>query len=428
VNDSAPESFDIAILGTGAAGLMAAIQAGRAAQASGAPLRIIALDSAKSLGAKILVAGGGRCNVTHHKVDPDEYAGSSRTAIAKVLRRFTVADTTSFFHDLGVELKREDTGKLFPVTNRARTVLDALLGAARDAHVELRHPWRIDSVIRQPDGAFEIRDLDSRTIRARRIILCTGGKSLPKSGSDGHGYTIARSLGHSITLRTVPALVPITVNAAQTFIPSLTGVATRATLEVHSSTGKRIKAFTNDTLCTHFGLSGPGPMDISRYLTHARLDDPGASLVINWFPDETFESVDQLLQNLGKRTVLAMLRERLPERLARAICDYAHIDPSSLGPQVTRDARRTLTHAIVNMPVPVLGDRGWGYAEVTAGGVPLDELDLTTMESRLCPGLHLAGEICDVDGRIGGFNFQWAWASGFVAGASAAAGCVSPVD
>lgn len=410
--------MDIAVVGAGAAGLMAAIQAGRAATRQDRQLRIVALDGAKTIGAKILVAGGGRCNVTHDRVDADEYAGSSRAAIAKVLRRFTVADTTAFFSELGVELKREDTGKLFPITDSASTVLDALLRATRDAHVELRHPWRVAAVERIDDG-FMIRNVDGEGILATRIILCMGGKSLPKTGSDGAGYAIVRALGHTITERLLPALVPITVDAAQTFIPSLSGLSTRAALEVRSSSGKRLKSFTNDTLCTHFGLSGPGPMDISRYLTSARLDDPDAALVINWLPDETFESIDRALLDLGKRTLLSWLRERLPERLARALCEHAGVDLGTPGAQLSREHRKALAHAITNMPIPVTGDRGWNHAEVTAGGVPLAELNLATMESRLRPGLHLAGEICDVDGRIGGFNFQWAWASGFVAGTAA---------
>ncbi|MCA9292696.1 MAG: NAD(P)/FAD-dependent oxidoreductase [Phycisphaerales bacterium] len=423
-----PDHVDIAIIGAGAAGLMAAIHAGRTAQEAGASLRIVALDGAQKIGAKILVSGGGRCNVTHHTVDADEYAGSSRAAIAKVLRRFTVADTIAFFRALGVELKREDTGKLFPTTDSARTVLDALLRAVHDAAVDLRHPWRVSSIERTHSG-FVINGAGSEMTRASRVILCTGGQSLPKSGSDGVGYAIARALGHTITPRLIPALVPITLEAAHTFIPSLPGLSTRAKLEVRSSTGKRIKSFTNDTLCTHFGLSGPAPMDISRYLTAARVDDPDAALVINWLPDETFESIDRALLDLAKRTILSFLRERLPERLARALCDHADVDPATPGAQLSREHRKALAHAITNLQLPVTGDRGWNHAEVTAGGVPLAELDLASMESRVCPGLHLAGEVCDVDGRIGGFNFQWAWASGFVAGtAAASAACAQQVD
>ena len=416
----------LTIIGAGAAGLMAAIAAGRAAHAPGTPrITITALDSARTLGAKVLVAGGGRCNVTHHEVTDAAYAGSSRNAIRKVLRAFTVEHTISFFADLGVTLKREDTGKLFPTTDRARTILDALLTAARDADVRLIHPWRVQSIQRLDHG-FLITSDTGETRTADRIILATGGRSLPKSGSDGHGHTIARSLGHSITPRVFPALVPLTLPKDH-FLTTLSGITLPATLEVRAPTGKKLAAFTNSTLFTHFGLSGPGPLDISRYYTQAKLDDPDATLIISVLPDHTPESLDAQLLALGKQSVGRFLRERLPERLAEAIALHAAVDPATPGASLSRDARKALVKSLTQLPLPITGDRGYTYAEVTAGGVPLAELHLDTMESRVCPGLHLCGEICDVDGRIGGFNFQWAWASGHVAGTAAAHALVPQV-
>jgi predicted Rossmann fold flavoprotein len=409
-----PEPADIAIIGAGAAGLMAAISAARAA---GPSLDIVALDSARTLGAKILVAGGGRCNVTHHQVRPDDFAGASRNAIAKVLRQFTVEQTIEFFRERGVTLKREDTGKLFPTTDAARTILDALLGAARDARVAIVHPWRVESVERDGD-AFHIRGADG-AITARRVIIATGGRSLPKSGSDGHGYTIVRALGHTTTERIFPALVPLTLPKDH-FLCALSGLTLPAALEVRASTGKRLARFEDSLLCAHFGLSGPAALNISRYWTDARRDDPGATLIINWLPGESFDSADALLAGEQKRACATLLRERLPERLARALCDEAGVDASAPPASLPRERRRALARLLVETPAPVTGDRGYTHAEVTAGGVPLTEIHLATMESRICPGLHLCGEICDVDGRIGGFNFQWAWASGHAAGAAAA--------
>jgi predicted Rossmann fold flavoprotein len=422
--DAAP-SVDIVIIGAGAAGLMAAIWAGRTAwdAASADPnLSIIALDGARTLGAKILVAGGGRCNVTHHTVDESAYAGSSRNAIKKVLRSFPVDRTVDFFRELGVDLKREETGKLFPTTDSAR--------AARDAGVDIRHPWRVGAITRDDSGLFHIHREPApdspgapsagpaESITAPRIILATGGRSLPKSGSDGKGYDFVRALGHTITPRVFPALVPLIVPDGH-FIRSLSGLAAVVTLEVRASTNKRLAQFTNSTLCTHFGLSGPGPLDISRYLTAAKIDDPGAWLAINWLPDIPAAEIDAALQNLGRSTPIRLLRERLPDRLAEAICKEAGVAPGVFGNALTREARRALVIALTEMRIPITGDRGYTYAEVTAGGVPLSELKLDTMESRVCPSLHLCGEICDVDGRIGGFNFQWAWASGYLAGRGA---------
>jgi predicted Rossmann fold flavoprotein len=434
---------DIAIIGGGAAGLMAGIWAGRAigaGQDGGRRPRIVILDGAKHLGAKILVAGGGRCNVTHDTVSDTAFAGSSRNAIRKVLRRFDVLQTVEFFRELGVELKREETGKLFPVTDKARTVLDALLDAARDARVEIFNPFRVESIQRSAPAtsvaskpqSFMIKS-PAGTIRAGRIILATGGRSLPKTGSDGHGYTIAQSLGHSITPRVFPALVPLTLSKNH-FLCELSGVSATATLEVQSATGKRLQTITDSTLCTHFGLSGPSVLDISRYYIDAKRNDPCAQLIINWLPGETLETVDAAITTLGKISCGRWLRERggeppfsdgMPQRLAEALCGAAGVDPSAPAHQLTREKRRVLAAVITQLPLPITGDRGFAYAEVTAGGVPLSELRLETMESRLCPGLYVCGEICDVDGRIGGYNFQWAWASGYVAGNAVCQGDVA---
>lgn len=413
---------DIAIVGAGAAGLMTAISAGRAMREQGRGGRIVLLDGAKKVGVKILVAGGGRCNVTHHAVDEKQYAGTSRNTIRKVLRAFGVADTVAFFEELGVILKREDTGKLFPTTDKAQTVLGALLGEIQRLGVELIHPWRVGEVRQDGNGFTLVREGGEETIRAHRLVLCVGGKALPRSGSDGGGYLLAQSLGHTITDHVFPALVPLVTGPRSAWLTELSGVSCRAGVEVRGGTGKKLASFHNDLLCTHFGLSGPAPMDASRYLTEARLEDRAAAMHIAWLPGETFERVDATLQALGQRTPLAYLRDHLPDRLARALCEQAGVDPAMPGAQLPRDARRTLAHLLVGTPIDVAGDRGFTYAEVTAGGVPLSEINPATMASRVCENLWLAGEVLDVDGRIGGFNFQWAWASGWIAGRNAACG------
>jgi predicted Rossmann fold flavoprotein len=403
---------DVVVVGAGAAGLMAAIWAGR----TGPGRRVVALDGARTLGAKILVAGGGRCNVTHHAVDTTAYAGSSPHAIAKVLRRFDVPQTVAFFQELGIALKREPTGKLFPTTDSAKTVLAALLAAADQAGVSIRHPWRVETV-EVVDGGFRVAGSGGE-IRARRLVLATGGKSLPKSGSDGHGYRLAQALGHTITPRVFPALVPLLLPPGH-FLCALSGIAVPARLDLWSPSGKLLRSFANSTLCTHFGLSGPGVLDMSRYYLDAAQDDPAARLTIHWLPERTAAQVDQDLQALGRQAVGTYLRAALPDRLARALCAEAGVEPEQTGAQLPRVQRTALVRALTALPLPITGNRGYNFAEVTAGGVPLAELRLETMESRRCPGLYCCGEICDVDGRIGGFNFQWAWASGYLAGTAA---------
>ncbi|TVQ54428.1 MAG: NAD(P)/FAD-dependent oxidoreductase [Phycisphaerales bacterium] len=402
---------DVAVVGAGAAGLMAGIWAGR----TNPNRRIVLLDGAKSLGAKILVAGGGRCNVTHHAVDESAYAGSSRKAIRNVLRRFDVPETVAFFREIGVTLKREEAGKLFPTTDSARTVLNALLQEAHRVGATIRHPCRVTKIDREQD-TFLVRG-EWGSLRTSRLILATGGKSLPKTGSDGLGYRFAQSLGHSVSERIFPALVPLTLDKSDALV-ELSGITLPATIELRSGNGKRLISFTDSTLITHFGLSGPSVLDISRYYLDEIEDDPDAHLTMNWLPNETAESLDQSLRNARGETIGRLLTARLPERLGCLLCAQVGVAFNKPIDQLGREKRRSLVRQMTEMPLAVTGHRGYTHAEVTAGGVPLSEIQLKTMASRQCPGLHLCGEICDVDGRIGGFNFQWAWASGFVAGIS----------
>jgi predicted Rossmann fold flavoprotein len=415
------EEVELAIVGAGAAGLMAAIQAARHAPGP----RILVLDGARSLGAKILVAGGGRCNVTHFEVEASDFAGSSRNAIAKVLRELPVPATLDFFRGIGVELKREPTGKLFPVTDQARTVLEALLRAAREAGVKLLYPRRVTAI--RPTAQGFLLSGEWGELAARRLILAAGGQALPKSGSDGGGYALARALGHTTTATIFPSLVPLLVPDDH-WLRTVQGIAVPARIEVRTGTGKRLATFRGDLLCTHFGLSGPVVLDASRHFLAARQADPQARFVVAFLPDATAESLTLELANLARRSLGRWLAEKLPDRLADALLRSAGLDPAANALRLKKEERQALLRALLEHEIPVTGDRGFVHAEATAGGIPLDQLRLETMESRLCPGLHLCGEILDVDGRIGGFNFQWAWASGTVAGRGAVAGLAAEAE
>ena len=408
---------DIAIIGVGAAGMMAAIFTGRQSPPG---TRIVALDGAKKLGAKILVAGGGRCNVTHDVVHPRDYFGSSNKQIQRVLGTFSVKQTIDFFRDIGVDLKHEETGKLFPTTDRAQTVLDALLTAVTQAGVEIRTDHRVLG-IKHAEAGFQLIT-NQGTIDARQVILATGGKSLPKTGSDGAGYAFAQAIGHTIT-PTTPALVPLVLEQGH-WLTELSGIAVDVTLTLAAASGKVLYKQPGPMLLTHFGLSGPAAMDMSRHWIAAHEADPGAQLTANLTGELDFAAVDALLQEASaaqpKVRVASLLRRWLPERLAEAIVDAAlDIDQQTPMGQLKREDRRTLVHAITALPLPVVRDRGYRFAEVTAGGVPLHEVDLRTMASRVCEGLYLCGEILNVDGRIGGYNFQWAWCTGRLAGQAA---------
>src|SRR4051812_34485070 len=416
------EATDLAIVGGGAAGLAGAIFSAEAAPPG---FCTVVLGGAKSLGAKILVSGGGRCNVTHHEVSPRDFNGS-QNVVRNVLSEFDVAATIRWFASLGVELKREPSGKLFPVANTARAVLKALLDRCDALGVTLSTRSRVTKVVPPTDSdcSFQIVHTGG-VLRAARVVVCTGGRSLPRSGSDGSGWEILRELGHTVT-PTYAALVPL-VLSPEMFHAELAGVSQEVELSVFVS-GKRIDHRTGSLLWTHFGVSGPVVMDASRHWTiaHETAQATGDALVLqcNLLPGESFQQVEQWLiqsaSNRPKASMLTHLSQRFTERTAAALLRHAGIDPTTVASQLSRQSRRTLVHALTALVLPVGQHRGWNYAEVTAGGVPLSEIDFRTMQSRKVPGLYLAGEVLDCDGRIGGFNFQWAWATGFLAGRAAA--------
>lgn len=401
-------------MGAGAAGLMAAIAAARTAPG----IDVVALDGATRLGAKILIAGGGRCNVTHHAVDERDFSGSTPAAIRRVLRAFDVEATVAFFAAEGITLVREATGKLFPSSNRAQDVLRALIDAAGRAGVRLHHPCRVTAIRPTQGAGFELETSAGRW-HAGSVIVATGGRSVPRTGSDGAGHAILRELGVPLTPRLFPALVPLTLPDGDP-LRALSGLATDVVLTVVSGTGRHLRRVSGALLCTHLGVSGPAVLDVSRHWQAARDDDAHASVQVNWMPDVAPHDLDGRLLRHGARPVRRALAPPLPERLAEALCAQAGVDPDLRAATLTRDARKRLVAACTSYALRVTGTRGFAVAEVTAGGVPLSALT-PGLEARARPGLFLCGEVCDVDGRIGGFNFQWAWASGVTAGRAAAA-------
>jgi predicted Rossmann fold flavoprotein len=231
------------------------------------------------------------------------------------------------------------------------------------------------------------------------VILAAGGQSVPKTGSDGSGYELARAFGHTVT-PTFPALVPLVIEGDH-WMKTISGTSVEAELR----SGKTRER--GSMLFTHFGLSGPVVLDISRH---------GGPLRASFLPDETFESLDAKLIAAKQGNLQSFFKKVLPERLV------SHLVGADALTRLTREARRAAIHNVLDHALPPTHDRGFQYAEVTAGGVPLTEIDTATMESRVCPGLYLCGEILDVDGKIGGYNFQWAWASGRLAGRGASGG------
>jgi predicted Rossmann fold flavoprotein len=404
------ETADVAIVGAGAAGLMTAIAAAR----HDSTVRVVCLDGARTIGAKILVSGGARCNVTNRTVTEREFWGGPPRIVRDVLRAFPAARTRAFFHEIGVLLHEEEHGKLFPDSNRARTVLDALLRECARLGVDVRAASRVTAVARGP-RRFEVAT-PGGTLDAAYVVLATGGRSLPKSGSDGFGYVLAARLGHTI-VETTPALVPLVLGNEE--LRELSGVAHDAEVSVNVE-GQGPVQLSGSLLWTHFGASGPVVLNASRHWHRATLDGTAVRVRVNICPAHTFESLEGWWANAARerpRAAIAnVLASLVPSAVARVWLARAGVDGAQTMAHVSKEARRAAIRALLDSPLDVRDSRGYTYAEVTAGGIPLTEIDPATMESRVCPGLSLVGEILDVDGRIGGFNFQWAWSSGWVAG------------
>jgi predicted Rossmann fold flavoprotein len=404
---------DVAIVGAGAAGLAAAIFARRDRPAA----RVVVFDGARKPGAKILVSGGSRCNVTNETVTERDFNGGSPAFVRRVLKAFTVAETIAFFRELGVPLHAEDGGKLFPDSNRSRDVLDALLRATADAGATLQAGRRVLDVARAGNG-FRLETTAGPCV-AGAVILATGGLSLPKTGSDGAGYGFARALGHAV-VPTTPALVPLLLDEPQrSFAASLSGVALNVELSVLRG-GQRAARAAGSLLWTHFGVSGPAALDASRHWLRVALEQDGApGLAASFCPRRAFDDVDRewtrLAMERPRSRVDTVLGSFVPSSMAGALLRALGVDDGMTLARLPREERRRLAHALTAWPLAVGGSRGYGYAEVTAGGVALDGVEAATLRSRACPGLFLVGEILDVDGRIGGFNFQWAWSTARVA-------------
>jgi predicted Rossmann fold flavoprotein len=402
----------VAVVGAGAAGLATAIFARRFNRS----LSVVLLDGARRPGAKILVSGGARCNVTNAVVTDQDFWGGPRSIVRNVLRAFPVDDTIGFFRDVGVRLHEEAGGKLFPDTNRARDVLDALLREAAALGVALAAGHRVSDVERSAEG-FRIVT-ENGSLAARVVVLATGGQSLPKSGSDGSGFTIACRLGHTI-VPTTPALVPLVLAPDASIHAALSGVSHDVELAVRIDGAIAIR-LTGALLWTHFGISGPVALNASRHWLRAQLEDRNVSLTANMCPGRGFEDVDREWREAARArprtSVQAALATIVPASVAAAMLGRLGVDATTALAHLPRDDRRRVSRSLVEWPLPVVDSRGYTYAEATAGGVALTEIDPSTMASRVCQDLWLVGEVLDIDGRIGGFNFQWAWSSGFVAG------------
>jgi predicted Rossmann fold flavoprotein len=430
-------SFQVAVIGAGAAGLVAAFRAAE----QGAS--VILLEKNRRPGVKILMSGGTRCNLTNARglrslrgisgpIDPEYNPkegrgpraiqaafGDNGPFLAPALRALTVEQTIDMFEAEGLPTKVEGNGKVFPASDRAVDVLAALLRRLERSGAALRTQSPALSVDDLPDRGFSIATPHGE-IRVSRVIVASGGVSYPGCGTTGDGYAIARRFGHSI-VEPKPALVPIRVDAP--WVTDLRGLTIPdAVAGVLDAAGTRLLTRREAVLFAHFGLTGPAILDVSRAAT--RHENPTTLLLtLDLEPDRRSEAIDAELQTAsraGKQLVVNLLPQHLPRRLAEAVVGAVGIPLDRRGPDLSRDERRRLVAGVKGLSIPIAGTLGFAKAEVTSGGVRLDEVDPARLESLLRPGLHFIGEVLDLDGLIGGYNFQAAWSTGWLAGEVAA--------
>lgn len=398
----------VVIVGAGAAGLAAAIWA------SGRKRPVVLLESTDKPGQKIIISGGGRCNILPQRAaESDFHTDGSPNTLRKILAGWSLVEVCRFFEKyLHVPLALEqETGKVFPASNQAKTVLDALLGAVRERGVDLRLSARVAGLERNGDG-WTVRLDAGEPVRASRVVLATGGLSVPATGSDGGGLRIAESLGHAV-IPTYPALTPLTTsNEAH---KELAGISLTATVSTPASKG--MLSHRGGFLFTHKGYSGPAVLNISHVPVRSTfVGGPRPPVFVAW-GELSAEQWTRALQE-GRGSVLGAVRRYLPERLAAQLLTECGLLDVELA-QLRRDERGRLIEALTHTALPWSGHEGYRVAEVTGGGVALDQVNPATLESRIAPGLYLCGELLDAFGPIGGYNFLWAWITGKVAGDAA---------
>ena len=401
----------VIVIGAGAAGTMAAIFAAR----SGA--ETLLLERTRDGGRKILISGGGRCNVLPMQLDESRFVtDSSPNLLRKMVRAWPLAEQRAFFeNDLGISLVEEpESSKLFPASHRARDVRDGLLAYAAGNGVQLMMDTMVTGLVPVPSG-WRVEREGADPLDADAVIVATGGLSVPNTGSDGFGLRTLAALGHEMHT-TYAALTPITANAPA--FNNLAGVSLTVTLTARSA--ERTATATGGFLFTHHGYSGPSVLDVSHVIVRSRaVGDSSARLSVRWSPLDDAEW-EQALKPNGARTVTGAVRAELPDRLAAVLLQMANVDPARTLSELRREERLRIIETLVRGELPWHGDEGYKKAEVTGGGVALSEVDARTMQSKRHKGLFICGEALDAFGPIGGYNFLWAWATGRAAGIGAA--------
>lgn len=406
----------IIVIGGGSAGMMAAIRAAE----NGA--QVILFEKNNKLGRKLSITGKGRCNLTN-ATDVQEIIKNipgNGKFLNSVLKSFNANDTIEFFNSLGLETKVERGNRVFPASDNAAEVIDVLAKRLDELNVNVKLNSKVENIINDDKKILGV-EVNSRFYDAEAVILATGGLSYPATGSTGDGFKFAKSLGHNVT-EISPALVPLEVE--EDFVKDLQGLSLK-NVRVTLLTGDEfVDEIFGEMLFTHFGVSGPIILTISRHVKKLLHERQFVELLINLKPALTPEQIDsRILRDFEKfkgKIIKNSLVELLPQKLIPVVLDLSYIDENKKVDEITRAERHNLVEVLRGLPLTVTGTRSIDEAIVTAGGISTKEINPKTMESKIIEGLFIVGEVVDVDGNTGGFNLQAAWAMGNAAGKFAA--------
>ncbi len=394
--------YDIAIIGAGASGLVAAISAKRVNR----ELSVALIEALPRVGKKILATGNGRCNLTNLNASPEAY---NTPAVASVMKKYSPEKIVNFFSSVGLECVADGEGRVYPMSNTASSVLDCLRFELERLGIEVITDTKIIDVKKQ-GGIFILNS----ALKCKRLILSLGGKASPSQGSDGSGYPLLRSFGHTVT-PLYPGLVQLTVKEN---VKSLKGVRVKASAELKNQNGKIINSSEGEVLFTEYGLSGIAIMDISRDVKNT-----ACKCVLNILPELSQDAVIDFLMKNKKRNPSLLVEDALcgivPKKLGTALIKLSGLKNTALS-DFKFSQLQLFAGKLKALPFTVTGTKGFENAQITVGGADINEFDILTLESKKVKGLYCTGELLDVDSVCGGFNLQWAWASGIAAGKSAA--------